>query len=55
MVIGDLAVFDYHMMGKYTSHRLVETTADGLLWNREIVPRSGATNAYLAECLVDTM
>ena len=43
------------MMGKYSAYRLVETTSDGLLWNREIVPCPGATSTYLGECLVDTM
>src|SRR5207249_10393966 len=38
MVVGDLSVLDYHMMGKHTTHRLMEAAADGLLWHREIAP-----------------
>src|SRR5256712_7511008 len=41
MVVGDLAVLNYHMMGKHTAHRLMEAAADGLLWHREIAPRLG--------------
>src|SRR5437588_4927113 len=38
MVVGDLAILDDHVMGKYTAHRLVESAADGLLWHCEIAP-----------------
>src|SRR5579872_2692741 len=43
MIIGNLPILDDHVMGKDTTYRLVEATANGLLRYGEIVPRSGVT------------
>src|SRR6266516_1436514 len=54
-LVVDLSVLDNHVMGKYSAHRLVESTAYGFLWHCELVPRFGVAGTYLSKCLIDTV
>src|SRR5580704_2621217 len=38
MIIGDLMIFNHHMVREYATHSLVETATDGTLGNFEVRP-----------------
>src|SRR5579859_1298488 len=55
VVVSNLTALDDHVVRKHPTHGLVETTADGILWHREIVPCFGMTSVDFSQRLVHTV
>ena len=55
MVVGDLAVFDHHVMRQHAADRFVEAAADGFVRDLEIGPGLGVSGMQLRQRLLHEM
>src|SRR5580698_6093335 len=55
MVVGDLAILDYHVMREHAAHGFVEAAANGILRDIKISPRLGVASVQFAQRLFHEM